>query len=62
MKFLTFFIAIGVALAVSFSPVSASAQTAHPLYTGMFSNTAVSGYDLVAYFVEGEPVRGSADY
>ncbi|XBQ16476.1 MAG: YHS domain-containing (seleno)protein [Oceanicaulis sp.] len=29
------------------------------IYTGVFSNTALSGYDPVAYFTEGAPVRGS---
>ena len=29
-----------------------------PVYTGVFSSLAVSGYDPVAYFVEGRPVEG----
>jgi len=29
-----------------------------PVYTGTFSNAAVSGYDTVAYFVERKPVKG----
>jgi hypothetical protein len=29
-----------------------------PVYTGTFSNTAVGGYDPVAYFTEGKPVKG----
>ena len=33
-----------------------------PVYTGFFSNKAVSGYDAVAYFTEGEPVKGDRDY
>jgi YHS domain-containing protein len=37
-----------------------------PVYTPTFSNTAVSGYDPVAYFSEQKPVKGnskiSADY
>ncbi|MGI9252034.1 MAG: YHS domain-containing (seleno)protein [Pseudohongiellaceae bacterium] len=33
-----------------------------PVYTGIFNNLAVSGYDTVAYFTEGEPVRGSRRY
>jgi len=32
-----------------------------PIYTGTFSNLAVSGYDPVAYFTEGRPVEGSGD-
>lgn len=31
-----------------------------PVYTGTFSNLAVSGYDPVAYFREGRPVAGDA--
>jgi hypothetical protein len=29
-----------------------------PVYTGTFSNLAVGGYDAVAYFIEGKPVKG----
>lgn len=29
-----------------------------PVYTGLFSNTAVGGYDPVAYFTEHKPVKG----
>lgn len=29
-----------------------------PIYTGTFSKTALSGYDTVAYFTAGEPVKG----
>ena len=36
-------------------PVSAKDS---PIYTAIFSKTAVSGYDTVAYFTEGKPVRG----
>lgn len=32
-----------------------------PVYTGTFSSLAVSGFDPVAYFVEGKPVEGRAD-
>lgn len=41
------------------------AGTAHasgPVYTGWTSNLAVDGHDVVAYFTEGEPVEGSAEY
>jgi len=40
----------------------ATASAADPVYTGLFSNTAVAGYDAVAYFTEGEPVEGSKDF
>ncbi|MEQ8558622.1 MAG: YHS domain-containing (seleno)protein [Henriciella sp.] len=44
----------------------AAAAPAHadkkPVYTGLFSNTAVGGYDPVAYFTEGEPVEGKKEF
>ena len=33
-----------------------------PTYTELFSSTAIRGYDTVAYFNEGKPVKGSEDY
>ena len=33
-----------------------------PIYTGFFNNTAVSGYDVVAYFTQSKPVKGSSKY
>lgn len=43
--------------------VPASAHAASdPVYTGIFSDLAVSGYDPVAYFREGKPVEGSSDF
>ncbi|MGH6952000.1 MAG: YHS domain-containing (seleno)protein [Vitreimonas sp.] len=33
-----------------------------PVYTGMFSRVAVGGYDPVAYFTDGRPVRGSSQF
>ncbi len=32
------------------------------IYTGFFSNKALDGYDTVAYFVEGEAVKGNNAY
>jgi len=32
------------------------------IYTRLFSSTAVSGYDAVAYFTEGKPVEGDSNY
>jgi len=43
------------------SPASAKAGES-PVYTGFLSDLAVNGYDPVAYFKEGRPVEGSADY
>ena len=33
-----------------------------PVYTGAFSKVAVEGYDAVAYFTEGKPVKGDKDF
>jgi len=33
-----------------------------PFYTGVLSNVAVGGYDAVAYFTQGKPVKGSANF
>jgi len=41
---------------ISISPVLAAKDK---IFTGTFSNLAVSGYDPVAYFQEGKPVTGS---
>jgi YHS domain-containing protein len=33
-----------------------------PFYTSVLSNVAVGGYDAVAYFTQGKPVKGSANF
>ncbi|WP_300375653.1 YHS domain-containing (seleno)protein [Henriciella sp.] len=33
-----------------------------PVYTGLFSDTAVGGHDPVAYFTEGQPVKGKKEF
>lgn len=45
------------ALGSGLLPSAALAKDA-PVYTGTFSNVAVSGYDAVAYFTEQKPVKG----
>ena len=32
------------------------------VYTTLFSSDAIKGYDAVAYFTEGQPVKGSDDF
>jgi len=50
---------LAAALAVTGAALPAAAAYAEdPIYTGRFSNTAVGGYDAVAYHTEGEAVRG----
>ena len=33
-----------------------------PVYTGYFSDKALSGYDTVAYFTVGKPTKGDSDF
>ena len=50
---------------VAAAPVAVIAPTAHAepaIYTGRFSNTALQGYDPVAYFTDGQPVKGSKEF
>jgi YHS domain-containing protein len=50
-----------IALALIAGPVTFVAPIANaeaPIYTGRFSNTALQGYDPVAYFTEGAPTKG----
>ncbi len=46
-------------LALWVAPASAKED---PVYTSTFSDLAVSGYDAVAYFKEGQPVEGRSDH
>lgn len=39
-----------------------SANAADAIHTSFFSNKAVSGYDVVAYFTEQKPVQGNSNY
>jgi YHS domain-containing protein len=42
--------------------MSVNAAALDPIYTTIFSNKAIKGYDTVAYFTEGQPVKGKDDY
>ncbi len=53
--------AIGLALAGIAAPAPAFADQ-RPIYTGFASNVGVSGYDVVAYFTDGRPVRGTTQF
>lgn len=53
--------AIGLGLVTVAVPTAAHAADA-PVYTGTFNNLAVSGYDTVAYFTQGKPVKGAPTY
>ncbi|WP_294138478.1 YHS domain-containing (seleno)protein [Sphingomonas sp.] len=52
------FLASGL-IAAAALPSAAYAAT-DPVYTGTFSNVALSGYDAVGYFTQGRPVEGKA--
>ncbi|MBV8971419.1 MAG: hypothetical protein JO290_03915 [Sphingomonadaceae bacterium] len=60
MRITTAFAAAGIALA-ALTGTAAVAGTA-PVYTGTFSNVALSGYDPVAYFKQNMPVKGSDEF
>lgn len=43
-------------------PAAGALAKDKPIYTGLFSSVAVSGYDPVAYFTENKPVKGDAKF
>ena len=59
MRLKTFFVAASLALTAVAAPAAASTA---PVYTGTFSHVALSGYDPVAYFAQGKPVKGSTEF
>lgn len=53
------------ALAIAATPLTilpAPAMAEPPVYTDIFSDVAVQGYDPVAYFTEGKPVKGAKTF
>jgi YHS domain-containing protein len=59
MRSLIIAISLGLAVVASAAPAFADER---PVYTAMFSNVGISGYDVVAYFTDGRPVRGAAQF
>ncbi len=55
------FAALAFALTAFVAAPAAFADQA-PVHTGVLSNVAVGGYDPVAYFTDGRPVRGNAQF
>jgi YHS domain-containing protein len=45
-----------------FSVSSPAQAKTDPIYTGILNSVAVSGYDTVAYFTQGKPVKGNASF
>jgi YHS domain-containing protein len=56
---LALFPAAAAALSCLVAPASAGSPE---IYTGRFSDLAVGGYDAVAYFEDGKPVKGSKEF
>ncbi|HYE51134.1 MAG TPA: YHS domain-containing (seleno)protein [Azospirillaceae bacterium] len=52
-------LAMGILAAL---PAGGALAKEAPVYTGTFSNLAVSGYDAVAYHTLGRPTKGSKDF
>ncbi|OEY65337.1 YHS domain-containing (seleno)protein [Marinobacter sp. X15-166B] len=50
---------LSLTLATLTLSASAALAAEAPVYTGLFSNTAAGGYDVVAYFNRAQPVEGS---
>lgn len=57
----TFVLALALAVTSLMTAPPAHAGTP-PVHTGLLSRVAVGGYDPVAYFTEGRPVRGDAQH
>lgn len=53
---------MGTALVLSLSIGAAANAAVDRIYTGFFNNNAISGYDAVAYFTEGMPVKGDSQF
>lgn len=62
MKLRTLLAAAGLALMPALAVAPAAHADKAPVYTGLFSNLAVEGYDPVAYFTEGRPVKGERQF
>ncbi len=61
MKLRTMLVAALIATGPALT-VAPAAYAEPPIYTGRFSDVALQGYDPVAYFTDGEPVKGSKDF
>lgn len=57
-----------ILIAVAFTAITSTTFAAPayadqaPVYTGVLSRVAVGGYDPVAYFTDGHPVRGTTQF
>lgn len=62
MKTVALALTLGLAAAGAVALPSTAEAANDPIYTGLFSKTAVSGYDAVSYHTGDAPVRGSRDF
>ena len=53
-------LAVFAAVTTFYGPRAVAAEP--PIFTGLVKGVAVGGYDPVAYFTEGKPVKGSQDF
>ena len=53
---------VALALSAALVVAPAAARAGDAVNTGYFGDVAIKGYDPVAYFVEGRPMKGSEDY
>jgi YHS domain-containing protein len=49
-------------LSVFLLPTGPAGAADRPVYTGLFSNLAVGGYDPVAYFTDNRPIKGDSRF
>ena len=56
-------IVLAVCCIFGFAPLTTvQAAGPDPIYTGFFNNLAIDGYDTVAYFTQGKPVKGRREF
>lgn len=58
----SFFAAALFGLALTIAAPAATVHAADPVYTSTWNSNAVSGYDVVAYFTQGKPVKGERKF
>ncbi len=51
-----------IASVLFFSLIASFSQASDPIYTPLFNNLAIKGYDSVAYFTENEAIKGSKNH
>ncbi|MEL7296687.1 MAG: YHS domain-containing (seleno)protein [Pseudomonadota bacterium] len=62
LSFRNALLAFAVSITASLGLAAPAYADKAPVYTGVFSNTALKGYDAVAYFTEEKPVKGDKQH